>query len=68
MSNFICININLIATHNDPSPPEPNFDSLSYKPFSVDGNLTFNAELDPDVNFFQCISSLDKKYISIDHT
>ena len=48
--------------------PEPSFESLSYKPFSVDGNLTVNAELDPDVNFFQSISSLDKKYISIDHT
>ena len=32
--------------------PEPSFESLSYKPFSVDGNLTVNAELDPDVSFF----------------
>ena len=39
--------------------PEPSFESLTYKPFSVDGNLTVNAELDPDVNFFQNISSLD---------
>ena len=32
--------------------PEPSFESLTYKPFSVDGNLTVNAELDPDVSFF----------------
>ena len=38
--------------------PEPSFESLSYKPFSVDGNHTVHAELDPDVNFFQNISSL----------
>ena len=46
--------------------PEPSFESLSYKPFSVDGNLTVNAELDPDVNFFQNISSLDTQYFNID--
>ena len=45
---------------------EPSFESLSYKPFSVDGNLTVNAELDPDVNFFQNISSLDTQYFNID--
>ena len=39
--------------------PEPSFESLSYKPFSVDGNLTVNVELDLDVNFSQNISSLD---------
>ena len=48
--------------------PEPSFESLSYKPFSVDSNLTVNAELDPDVNFFQSISSLDTKYFNIDDT
>ena len=47
---------------------EPNFESLSYKPFSIDSNLTVNAELDPDVNFFQSISSLDTKYFNIDDT
>ena len=46
--------------------PEPSFESLSYKPFSVDGNLTVNAELDPDVNFFQNISSLNAQYFNID--
>ena len=45
--------------------PEPSFESLSYKPFSVDGNLTVNAELDPDFNFFQNIS-LDTQYFNID--
>ena len=48
--------------------PEPSFESLSYKPFAVDGNLTVNAELDPDVNFFQNISSLDTQYFNIDDT
>ena len=46
--------------------PEPSFESLSHKPFSVDGNLTVNAKLDPDVIFFQIISSLDTKYFNID--
>ena len=45
---------------------EPSFESLFHKPFSVDGNLTVNAELDPDVNFFQNISSLDTQYFNID--
>ena len=46
--------------------PEPSFESLSYKPFSVDGNLTVNTELDPDFNFFQNISYLDTQYFNID--
>ena len=46
--------------------PEPSFESLSYKLFAVDGDLTVNAELDPDVNFFQNISSLDTQYFNID--
>ena len=33
--------------------------------FSVDGNLKVNAELNPDVNFFQNISSLDTQYFNI---
>ena len=46
--------------------PEQSFESLSYKPFSVDGNLTVNVELDLDVNFSQNISSLDTQYFNID--
>ena len=46
--------------------PEPSFESLSYKPFSADGNHTVNAEVEPDVNFFQNISSLDTQYFNID--
>ena len=46
--------------------PEPSFESLSYKPFSVAGNLTVNVELDLDVNFSQNISSLDTQYFNID--
>ena len=45
---------------------EPSFESLSYKPFSVDGNLTVNAELDPDVDFFQNTSSLDTQCFNKD--
>ena len=48
--------------------PEPSFESLSYKPFSVDGNLAVNGELDPDVDFFQNISSLDAEYFKIGNT
>ena len=36
------------------------------KPFSVDGNHRVDAELDPGVNFFQNISSLDTQYFIID--
>ena len=46
--------------------PEPSFESLSYQPFLVDGNLTVNAELDPGVIFFQNISSFDTQYFNID--
>ena len=46
--------------------PETSFESLFYKPFSVDGNHTVHAELDPDVNFIQNISSLDTQYFNID--
>ena len=46
--------------------PEPSFEFFSYKPFSVDGNLTVNAELNPHVNFFQNISSLDTQCFNID--
>ena len=48
--------------------PEPTFESMSYKPLLVDDNFTVNQELDPDVNFFQSISSLDAKYLSINET
>ena len=46
--------------------PEPYFESLSYKPFPVDGNLTVNAEQDLDVYFFQNITSLDTQYFNVD--
>ena len=48
--------------------PEMSFGSLPYKPFSVDGNLTSNAKLDTDVNFFQSISSLNTKYFNTEDT
>ena len=48
--------------------PEPNFEEMSYKPFAVDENVTVNPELDPDINFFQSITSLDTQYFSLDET
>ena len=48
--------------------PAPSFESLSYKLFLVDGNLTANAKLDPDVNVFLNISSLDTQYFNADDT
>ena len=46
--------------------PESNFESMSYNRFSVNDNLTFNTDFDPDIYFFQKFSSLEKKYFSID--
>ena len=48
--------------------PELSFESLSCKPFLVDGNLTDNAELDLNVNFFQSISSLNIKNFDVEGT
>ena len=32
---------------------EPSFESLSYKPFSIDGKLTVNAELQPFTKYLR---------------
>ena len=39
---------------------------MSYNRYSVNDNLTFNTDFDPDIYFFQKFSSLEKKYFSID--
>ena len=43
--------------------PDVNFESMSYKPFTVNDNF-FNSESDPDINFYSDISPLDTKYFN----
>ena len=64
MSNFIVIDISLAATHNNPQNRVLNLCLINL--FRWMGNLIVNAELDPDVNFFQSNSSRDTEYFSID--
>ena len=40
-----------------------NFESLSYNPFSIHESA-INSEHDPDINFYQGISSLETHYCS----
>ena len=32
--------------------PEPNFEDMSFKPFTVNENSTVDPELDPNTSFF----------------
>ena len=48
--------------------PEPNFEDMSFKPFTVNEHSTINPKLDPDTNFFESISSLDTKYFNENET
>ena len=41
--------------------PEPNFEDMSFKPFTVNEHSTIDLEFNPDTNFFESISSLDTK-------
>ena len=43
--------------------PDLNFESLSYNPFSIHES-SINSEHDPDLNFYQDISSLETYYCS----
>ena len=43
--------------------PDINFESLSYNPFSIHES-SINSEHDPDINFYQDISSLETHYCS----
>ena len=47
---------------------EPNFEDMSFKPFTVNEHSTINPKLDLDTNFFESISSLDTKYITVNKT
>ena len=50
--------------------PEPNFEDMSFKPFTVNEHSTIDPDyrLDPDTNFFESISSLDTKYFTVNET
>ena len=41
-----------------------NFESLSYNPFSIHESL-INSEHDPDINFYQDISTLETQTITV---
>ena len=43
--------------------PDINFESLSYNPFSIHES-SIDSEHDPDINFYQDISSLETHYCS----
>ena len=43
--------------------PDINFESLSYNLFSIHES-SINSEHDPDINFYQDISSLETHYCS----
>ena len=43
--------------------PDSNFESMSYNPFSVKDGFA-NSDNDPDINFYQDISSLDTHYFT----
>ena len=43
--------------------PDISFESLSYNPFSIHQN-SINSEHDPEINFYQDISSLETHYCS----
>ena len=44
-------------------PPDINFECLSYNPFRIHES-SINSEHDPDMNFYQDISSLQTHYCS----
>ena len=44
-------------------PPEPSFESLCFNPFLVKGSLN-DTNQDPDVNFYNDISSVETNYLS----
>ena len=49
--------------------PEPNFENMSFKSFTVNEHFTIiNPELDPDTHLFESISSLDTKYFTVNET
>ena len=47
---------------------EPNFEDMSFKAFTVNEHSTMDPELVPDANFFESISFLDTKYVTVNET
>ena len=45
--------------------PEPNFEDMSFKPFTVNDHSTIDPELLPE---FESISSLDTKHFTVNET
>ena len=49
--------------------PEPNFEGMSFKLFTVNEHSTIDPELDPDTIFlFESVSSLNTKYFTVNET
>ena len=48
--------------------PEPNFEGMSFKPFTVNEHSTIEPELNTDTNFFESTSSPDTKYFTVNET
>ena len=48
--------------------PEPNFEGMSFKLFTVNEHSTIDPELDPDTILFESISSLDTKHFTVNKT
>ena len=48
--------------------PEPNFEVMSFKLFTVNEHSTIDPELDPGTNFFESIFSLDTKHFTVNET
>ena len=48
--------------------PEPNFEDMSFQTFTVNEHSTKDPELDPDTIFFESISSLNRKYFTVNET
>ena len=51
---------------------EPNFEDMSFKPFTLNEHSTINLykpnKPNKPINFFECISSLDTKYFTVNET
>ena len=45
--------------------PEPNFEDMPFKSFTVNEHSTINPELDPDTIFLKRILSNDTKYFTM---
>ena len=48
--------------------PEPDFEDMSFKPFTVNEHSAISPELDQDTNFFESFSSFDSKYFTLNET